>query len=78
MSPESRIIIALKILHEIRTNISKANGYYSGSMTPNLQSICDVLTLPEHIINASLEGFPHFKSSSDDEAELQNMWLSND
>jgi hypothetical protein len=76
MSPERRVVIALKVLAEVRENIEDNGGKYSGAMAPNLQSITDVLTLPGAFLDSHLTHPTHrrFLPELVEEAELVAAW----
>lgn len=44
-------MLALKIVDGLRRNIEGNGGRYSGGMAPNLQSISDVLALPDALLD---------------------------
>jgi hypothetical protein len=46
----SRMITAIKIISNVRTQIEKNNGTYSGLFIPNLQSAIDVLSIPDAVL----------------------------
>lgn len=55
---ETRILLALRFVDQIRTNIEIHGGKYSGQMKPNLQSILDVLTIPDSVLSEQLKTIP--------------------
>jgi hypothetical protein len=77
VSPAERVIIAVKLLSELRINIERAGGRYHGSMAPNLQSIDDVLTLPEAFLDRHIPVDLHWLLPTEEEViALMCAWRS--
>jgi hypothetical protein len=53
-----RVAVALLILQRVRDNIGAHGGRYSGAMAPNLQSVVDVLTMPDAFLGDQLTRIP--------------------
>lgn len=54
MTPEKRAALASKIVDAVRRNIEFNGGRYTGAMAPNLQSVQDILMLPDEYIEREL------------------------
>lgn len=72
MTPEARIVCALKVLQRVRQNIEKNGGRYSGAMVPNITSATDVLALPDSILESQRLGA--YGSTPELEQQLRDGW----
>lgn len=72
MTPEARIVVALKLVDRVRQSIESNGGKYSGAMSPNLTSITDVLTLPDALLKTQSLGA--YDSTPGQEEALRVLW----
>jgi hypothetical protein len=77
MTPAKRVAIALRVLEALRVNVPEG-GRYSGSMAPNFQSLADVLTLPDALLEQQLAALPLNYHPLADEVELLRCAWSGD
>lgn len=76
----ARCILAAKCVDAMRENLRRHNNVYTGAMVPNLQSITDVLTMPDETILASLDSptskqYLFAQVTPDEIEQIKTAWL---
>lgn len=70
---KERMVLAVKFAAELRRIIEAQGGKYTGMETPNIQSIIDVLTIPDEVLLK--QKLPvKFICSSKEIRELERGW----
>ena len=72
---ETRILLAIRLVDQVRTNIVIHGGKYSGQMKPNLQSVIDILTIPDSVLSEQLKTIPkEFLPKPEYYGQLSKAW----
>ena len=75
LGPNGRIVMAAKLLNELRDIIYRNGNNYTGMESPNIQSVLDVLMIPQNELIKQLSNIPEKYLATVEEVEgLKEMW----